>query len=136
MGSTLTMLVSTVESLATRLPTVTCSRLTRPSMGDLIWVNSRLSLAASTAACALATCATDWFWAVAAWSNSSFEETLVAWSDWARTKLRSLSSFCACACLSWPTAWSSAAWYGRGSMTKRRSSFLTMVPSLKGISVM
>ncbi len=60
MGSTLTMLVSTVVSLATRLPTVTCSRLTRPSMGDLICVNSRLSFAASTAACAVATWASPW----------------------------------------------------------------------------
>ena len=41
------MLVSTVESFATRLPMVTSYRLTRPSMGDFTWVNSRFSLAAS-----------------------------------------------------------------------------------------
>ena len=80
MGSTLTMLVNTVVSVATRLPTVTCSRLTRPSMGELMRVKSRLSLAASTAACAVATCASPWLRCVAAWSNSSLDETLVAWS--------------------------------------------------------
>ena len=51
----------------------------------------------------------------------------------ARVKLRSESSFCACACFNWPCAWSSAAWYGRGSMTKSRSPFLTSAPSLKAI---
>ena len=93
-------------SLATRLPTVTCSRLTRPSMGAVMWVKSRLSLAASTAAWAVATCASPWFLLVADWSNSDLEVTLVAWRSSARAKLRLARSCAACACLSWPSAWS------------------------------
>ncbi len=126
----LTIEVSTLSSAFTRLPGSSSFLPVRPEMGARMWVNSRSSLARSTAARRARSVPLVAASSLVVRSKPSWLTTPSASSLRARSR-----SACSCASLAsvpatLPSAWCSTAWYGRGSISYRSSPAATSVPSL------
>src|SRR5438128_720210 len=116
-----------------RFPSVTSFRPTRPPTGADTCVNSTSSLAASTAASASSTDASACRTFDSRMSASSCEMAWLASRSLARAKFFRASASRDFASSASASARCSAASYGRGSIKKRRSPFLTIAPSRKWI---
>ena len=115
----------------TMLPASTSRRPTRPEVGAVMRLYTRLSLALSTAAWSALRAASYWVTA-AFWVSSCCRERMPCSTRvWKRFWSAMALSRTAWSLASWPSACMSWTWKGRGSISASRSPSRTIWPSVK-----